>query len=92
MHQDFDINTILESIVFKIEENIEKLKNDNIDSFWNEYEKYLFRKGKPTLFEDTNQQRFMGIINSVTRDGQLEVLLENESLKYFEVKELMMIY
>jgi BirA family biotin operon repressor/biotin-[acetyl-CoA-carboxylase] ligase len=92
MHQDFDINTILESIVVKIEENIEKLKNDNIDSFWNEYEKYLFRKGKPTLFEDTNQQRFMGIINSVTRDGQLEILLEDDSLKYFEVKEIMMIY
>ena len=92
MNQDFDINTILESIVTQIEENIEKLKNNEIDSFWHEYENYLFKKGKPTLFEDTNQQRFMGIINGVTRNGQLEVLLEDDSVSHFEVKEIMMIY
>ena len=92
IHQDFDIDTLLENIVFKIENNIEKLKNNDIDSFWNEYENYLFKKGKPTLFEDTDQQRFMGIINRVTRNGQLEVLLEDDSLKCFEVKEIMMIY
>ena len=92
IHQDFDIDTLLENIVFKIENNIEKLKNNDIDSFWNEYENYLFKKGKPTLFEDTNQQRFMGIINGVTRNGQLEILLEDDSVKCFGVKEITMIY
>ena len=92
IHQDFDIDTLLENIVFKIENNIEKLKSNDIDSFWKEYENYLFKKGKPILFEDTNQQRFMGIINGVKRNGQLEVLVENDSVKYFEVKEIRMIY
>ena len=92
MNQDFDVDTILESIVHKIEDNIEKLKNNEIDSFWNEYENYLFKKGKPTLFEDSNQQCFMGIINGVTRNGQLEILLEDDSVSYFGVKEIMMIY
>ncbi|WP_394759486.1 biotin--[acetyl-CoA-carboxylase] ligase, partial [Flavobacterium sp.] len=55
MHQDFDIDTLLENIVVKIENNVEKLKNNEIDSFWKEYENYLFKKGKPTLFEDTDQ-------------------------------------
>ena len=91
-NQDFDIDALLESIVFKIEMNIEKLKNNETDYFWNKYENYLFKKGKPTLFEDTNQQQFMGIINKVNRNGQLEVLLEDDSVKSFEVKELMMIY
>ncbi|WP_395046499.1 biotin--[acetyl-CoA-carboxylase] ligase [Flavobacterium sp.] len=91
-HQDFDIDTLQESVVLKIEGNIEKLKNNEIDSFWNEYGNYLFKKGKPTLFEDTYQQRFMGIINRVTRNGQLEILLEDDSMKCFEVKEIMMIY
>ncbi|MEO8235719.1 MAG: biotin--[acetyl-CoA-carboxylase] ligase [Flavobacterium sp.] len=92
MHQDFDIDTILENIVTKLENNVEKLKNNKINSFWKEYENYLFKKGKPTLFEDANQLRFMGIINSVTRNGQLEVLLEDDSVRYFEVKEITMIY
>lgn len=92
MHQDYSIDKLLESIVAKIEGNIEKLKNNEIDSFWNEYHNYLFKKGKPTLFEDANQQQFMGIINRVNRNGQLEVLLEDDSVKSFEVKELMMIY
>ena len=91
-HQDFDIDTLLENIVLKIEDNVEKQKNNEIDSFWNEYENYLFKKGKTTLFEDTNKHRFMGIINGVNRNGQLEVLLENDSVKYFEVKEIRMIY
>ena len=92
MHQDFDIDRLLENIVVKIEYNVEKLKNNEINSFWKEYESYLFKKGKPTLFEDANQQRFMGIINGVTRNGQLEILLEDDSMKSFEVKEIMMIY
>ncbi|SNB43951.1 putative biotin--(acetyl-CoA-carboxylase) ligase [Flavobacterium psychrophilum] len=90
-HQDYDIDTLLEKIVTKIENNSNKLKNNDVDCFWNDYESYLFKKGKPTVFEDINKQRFMGIINGVNRRGQLEIVLEDDSLKCFEVKQLVMV-
>ncbi len=90
-HQDYDIDTLLEKIVTKIENNSNKLKNNDVDCFWNDYESYLFKKGKPTVFEDINKQRFMGIINGVNRIGQLEIVLEDDSLKCFEVKQLVMV-
>jgi BirA family biotin operon repressor/biotin-[acetyl-CoA-carboxylase] ligase len=34
----------------------------------------------------------MGIIKKVTRDGKLEVILEDDSILYFEVKEVKMLY
>ena len=92
MNKDFEIDTILENIVFKIEQNVEKLKNKNIEFFWNEYESYLFRKGKPTVFENVNQDRFMGIISGVSSNGQLEILLEDDTTKQFGLKEITMIY
>ena len=92
MNYDFEIDNVLENIVNKIERSVEKLKNNKIDLFWNKYENYLFRKGKPTVFENQNQNRFMGIINRVNRNGTLEVLLEDDSIKHFDLKEIKMIY
>ena len=92
MNQDFEINSLLENIVFRIEQNVEMLKNHEIEFFWDKYESYLFRKGKLTVFESKNQHRFMGIISGVDRNGQLKVLLEDETTKLFGLKEIMMIY
>lgn len=91
MNQDFDIDSILENIVHKIEENVVKLQNNEADFFWKTYENHLFKKGKPTLFE-ANQEQFMGIIQGVTRNGMLTIQLEDDSIKEFGVKEIVMIY
>jgi len=92
MNQDFDIDEILENVVLQIKKKMGKLKNDKTDFLWNEYDSYLFKKGKPTLFEDANQERFMGIIQKVNPNGKLEVILEDDSIKQFEIKEITMIY
>jgi BirA family biotin operon repressor/biotin-[acetyl-CoA-carboxylase] ligase len=92
MQQDFDIDEILEKILNQIESNMEKLKNDDVASLWNEYDNYLFKKGKPTLFEDANQERFMGIIQHVNTNGKLEVMLEDDSIKSYGIKEITMLY
>ena len=92
MNTDFDLDEILESIVIQIEKNMESLKNNTIDALWKKYDEYLFKKGKPTLFEDANQERFMGIIQKVNSNGKLEVMLEDDQVKQFGIKEITMIY
>lgn len=74
-----------------LEVNCEILRND-ADLLWDEYHENLYKKDYPSAFEDKKGNRFMGIIKKVTRDGKLEVLLDDDSLIQFEVKEVKMLY
>ncbi|MCI4442013.1 MAG: biotin--[acetyl-CoA-carboxylase] ligase [Lentimicrobium sp.] len=87
----FDKEEILLKIVEKLEQNIQSW-NQNSDSFWNEYTNKLFKIGIPMPFEDQNQQNFMGIIQGVSPIGKLEILLEDDSISEFDIKEIQMLY
>jgi BirA family transcriptional regulator, biotin operon repressor / biotin---[acetyl-CoA-carboxylase] ligase len=92
MGKEFDRNLILESLFSFLEKSIEKIKTNDIDSLWKEYNSLLFKKGKPTLFENAQEEQFMGIIDSVDLDGKLNVLLEDDTIKTFGIKEIKMLY
>ena len=62
------------------------------DLLWSAYHENLYKKNYPSPFEDKIGNRFMGTIKKVTRDGKLEVQLEDDSITYFEVKEVKMLY
>ena len=62
------------------------------DLLWEQYHQNLYKKEYPSAFEDKGGNRFMGIIKKVTRDGKLEVLLEDDSVTHFEVKDLKMLH
>ena len=87
----FDKEEILLNIVEKMEQNV-LLWNQYSDSFWSEYTNTLFKKGIPMPFEGQNQQIFMGIIQGVSSIGKLEILLENDSISEFDIKEIQMLY
>jgi BirA family biotin operon repressor/biotin-[acetyl-CoA-carboxylase] ligase len=87
----FDKEEILLKIVEKLEQNIQSW-NQNADSLWTEYTNKLFKIGIPMPFEDQNQQNFMGIIQGVSPIGKLEILLEDDSISEFDIKEIQMLY
>ena len=58
---------------------------------WHKYNSLLFKKGVPVVFEQ-NDFKFMGIINGVTANGRLELLLADDIVKQFEIKEIKMHY
>ena len=62
------------------------------DLLWEQYHQNLYKKEYPSAFEDKGGNRFMGIIKKVTRDGNLEVLLEDDSVTHFEVKDIKMLH
>ena len=41
---------------------------------------------------EKDDKKFMGIIQGVTRSGNLELLLEDDSMAEFKIKELQMLY
>lgn len=87
----FDKEEILMKIVEMLEQNIRSW-NQNSDSLWAEYTNKLFKIGIPMPFEDQNKQNFMGIIQGISPIGKLKILLEDDSISEFDIKEIQMLY
>ena len=87
----FNKEDLLLKIVEKFEENIQSW-NQNKDLLWDAYNNILFKKGVPMPFADPDQQNFMGIIQGVTAFGKLQILLEDDSVSEFDIKEVQMLY
>ena len=90
--KEFDKDLILEEILLQIRLYykliIDQVKND----FWEEYHNYLFKKDIPAAFLAINNKQFMGIIKGVTQFGKLRIMLEDDSIQEFNIKEIKMLY
>jgi BirA family biotin operon repressor/biotin-[acetyl-CoA-carboxylase] ligase len=90
--KEFDKDLILEEILLQIRLHykliIDQVKND----FWVEYHNYLFKKDIPAAFLAINNKQFMGIIKGVTQFGKLRIMLEDDSIQEFNIKEIKMLY
>lgn len=60
-------------------------------ALWDLYHQNLYKLNCPSAFEDNMGNRFMGIIQKVTQNGKLEVLLEEDLTHHYEVKEIKML-
>lgn len=87
----FDKEELLFSIMDKIENNV-KVWGQKSDFLWSNYTDKLFKKAVPMPFSNQNNQNFMGIIQGVSSVGKLQVLLEDDSISEFDIKEIQMLY
>jgi BirA family transcriptional regulator, biotin operon repressor / biotin---[acetyl-CoA-carboxylase] ligase len=87
----FDKENLAILITEKIEEKIE-LWITSSSLFWIDYFNSLFKKGVPMPFKNLQDRNFMGIIQGVSPIGKLQVLLEDDSVSEFEIKEIQMLY
>lgn len=65
---------------------------ERAEEAWKRYDELLFKRGKPAAFEFADGTRFMGIIQKVTREGKLAVLLNDDSVVYYDLKEVKLLY
>ncbi len=90
-----DKDILPELIVGKFKEKID-LWSVSSSFFWEDYFNSLFRKGIPMPFKNldpkSSGQNFMGIIQGVSSIGKLQVLLEDDSVSEFDIKEVQMLY
>ncbi|MBC7525757.1 MAG: biotin--[acetyl-CoA-carboxylase] ligase [Flavobacterium sp.] len=92
MKRDFNLDDLIASIYQQIKENSKLISSNKTDILWENYLSKLFKINVPMAFEDANKNRFMGIINTVTRDGKLQIILEDDAVKHFKIKEITMLY
>ncbi|WP_297869252.1 biotin--[acetyl-CoA-carboxylase] ligase [uncultured Flavobacterium sp.] len=91
-NKTFDREILLISIVNQLEYNLKQLPILGETHFWDAYHKILFKKNVVSAFESVAGNRFVGKIQEVTRDGKLAVMMEDDSIHFFDVKEVKMLY
>ncbi|WP_130735533.1 biotin--[acetyl-CoA-carboxylase] ligase [Flavobacterium sp. J27] len=86
----FDKDILLVAIIGAFEKWYEKINKPEL--LWQLYHNHLFKMGIPTAFESIKKRKFMGIIKGVSKNGQLMVLLEDDTVQEFDIKEIKMLY
>jgi len=88
----FDLDEILQVLVADLNGYFKLLEQGKFQELKSAYEKVLFRKDKPSTFKDAEGFMFLGFIKSVTQSGNLQILLEDEVLKEFDLKQIQLLY
>tara|TARA_R110000868_G_scaffold392258_2_gene662802 strand:- start:436 stop:1164 length:729 start_codon:yes stop_codon:yes gene_type:complete len=88
----YNLDEILQLIIQYTKEYSSLLQDEKYDFVKNEYEANLFRKNKPSTFKDAEGVMFSGFIKGVTKYGKLQVILEDEIVKKFDLKEITLMY
>tara|TARA_R100001377_G_C3191301_1_gene110728 strand:- start:1523 stop:2254 length:732 start_codon:yes stop_codon:yes gene_type:complete len=89
-----NLNTdeLLLTIIANLKFYFRQLKNSQLELLKNTYESHLFRKNKPSTFKDNDGCLFTGYIQGVSNSGNLRVLLEDEIIAEYELKEISLLY
>lgn len=90
--QNYEVDFVRDELLKHIRIAIAKIINKQVENLWKFYHDYLFKINVPMTFENAKGNRFMGIIQQVNQNGQLEVLLENDQIQCFDVKEVKMLF
>jgi BirA family biotin operon repressor/biotin-[acetyl-CoA-carboxylase] ligase len=92
MGRHFELDELLVLVIVELQSQIKILKEGRYDELHQAYEKDLFRKNKPSTFTNAEGKLFSGFIKNVTSSGKLQVLLEDEILQEFRLKEVKLMY
>ena len=92
MNRNYELDQVLEKVIFQIKKNCALILSNQSELLWNQFHNYLFKINIPIPFEDAQQNRFMGIIQGVTSEGKLQVILEDDSVQTYGIKEIQMLY
>lgn len=87
---NYNLDEILHLMLKALKVQLELL-TENTKTLKQSYEAYLFRKEKPSTFE-TAEGLFSGIIKGVSNQGLLEVLIEDQVLKTYDLKTIKLLY
>jgi len=90
-NSSFDKEELVVLIVEQLKMNL-ALVNSNPNHLWKEYLEVLFKKGVPMPFKKETGKAFMGIIQGVSETGKLIILLEDDSIVEYGLKEIQMLY
>jgi len=84
----FDLDALLIEVMAKIKDKIQLISLKKYQDLETDYLNVLYKKNIPTMFKDSEDVLFMGKIIGISSLGNLQIELENESIKEFGIKEV----
>lgn len=88
----FDLDELFHGVLLQLKDKLAHLEDDFMPDMEKEYERSLFRKDKPSTFEDNNGVRIMGFIKGVSSNGKLKILREDNVMEEYGLKEIRLMY
>jgi BirA family biotin operon repressor/biotin-[acetyl-CoA-carboxylase] ligase len=92
MGRVFDTEELLHLTIKNLKLYFDQIEKEGTDQLKRAYEKHLFRIHKPSTFLGINGKRFSGFIKGINDEGNLLVLLEDNILKSYGMKEIQLLY
>lgn len=86
--KEFDLDILLESTLKKLEDYFTLLEKKEYELLEEAYLKYLYKKNVPTMFKKGQNILFMGKIIGVSKNGNLQIELADETIQEFGLKEV----
>jgi len=90
-NKSFNLDELLNSLISKIENELEALPSKSTNEILEKYAKSMFRLNVVSTF-NSNGQKLNGIIRGVTTEGKLNLEVEEGVFKTFELKEIQLLY
>jgi len=87
----FDKEAVMMAIAEQLNRNLMVLMHKDAKTLWDNYHQKLYKKGLPMPF-DKNGKTFMGIIQGVNHNGCLQVVLADDSVAEYNIKEVQLLY
>ena len=84
----FNIDELLNDLANNLQKQFSNFNQSNMDLTFRQYEDVLYRINIPSTFKDSKGDIFTGYIKGVSNSGKLKVLLENNLLKSYNLKDI----
>ncbi|TXD54417.1 MULTISPECIES: biotin--[acetyl-CoA-carboxylase] ligase [unclassified Polaribacter] len=85
---NYDLDSLLFEIIAQIKKRVKLVKAKKYTELENDYLNVLYKKNIPTMFKDSTDVLFMGMITGISVEGNLQVELADETTKEFRIKEI----
>ncbi len=92
MGKNFNLEELLFAFISDLKKYFSVVENGDFSVLKAEYESLLFKKDKPSTFKNAEGKLFSGFISGVSEEGCLQVLLEDNDLQSFNLKEIELLY
>ncbi len=88
LNKEVDLDYLLNKVIVNLKEKIEVLRRKDYSFLEKKYLEVLYKKNVPSMFKNKQNILFMGKIIGVSNNGKLQIELENETVKEFDLKEV----
>lgn len=88
----FHLDEVLQRILKQLQLHFDLLEQGHFEQLKEIYEQHLFRKDRPSTFKNHEEHLFSGIIKGISKSGNLQVSIEDHTIKEFDLKEIQLLY